>query len=626
MKLPIQVTRWPHFAVVAVTVLAQVLLVAVTYKKLLLNPHDYLLCKHYDGIKTYYTYQYYINQAWQKGSMLFTGMNYPFGDYILYTDNGPLIAWLVKAAAQVVPAVGAHAIPVYNFLMLGFIVLSSYLLVKILSLLLKNQLLIIAFSLILPWTNPQIMRFTIGHMNLSISAALLVGIYCLLRLYLAYFSQERSRKWVLLFVSSLVVFSLIHMYYLVLVLAFTGFFYLFWWLQAWKRNEPRMPIFRDGLLLVSLPLVICVGVIRLIDRYNHLRNSTAQGYDWIEWKLNFSALFTPYGYNKVRFLFESANGVPYESYAYLGAFGLFGMLVWLGLRFFGNRAVYSFEPLKTERTGQFLVLLGLAALASLFISLGDYYYVADGKFRFVNYLNTFFYLQKLTNLVTQFRCLGRFVWIFFWTFNFVLLFLIDRSLSRNPAWWFKGLVAVLVALAAIDLKNTLGYSRHDSVVPNILYAPEHLTEVKALLSNQNPKAYQALLTIPFYHVGSEGDYSYTIDPEETVSNLSMQLSLHTGLPLMASKLARTPPRFAQLQFATFQNGQPADTLRALMDNRPVLVIYNKAYYDGRNNYFSSLTREPAATVVNQGAQLPERLGMQKLHEVNDWVLYKWQPR
>ncbi|KAA9331874.1 hypothetical protein [Adhaeribacter soli] len=148
-----------------------------------------------------------------------------------------------------------------------------------------------------------------------------------------------------------------------------------------------------------------------------MRRAGAEGYGWDEWKLTLPALFTPYNHNKIDFLFQSTKNIPYESYAFLGPFPLFGMVLWLLLYLFNKNNRPLLKPRGIIAANYFFAFFGLATVASVLIAIGEEYYFSNREYVFNNYLRGFFYLHKITDMVTQFRCLGRFSWIFFWFIN-----------------------------------------------------------------------------------------------------------------------------------------------------------------------------------------------------------------
>src|SRR5688572_29704496 len=55
-----------------------------------------------DGIKNYFCYLYFIH--YDQGTH-FTGMNYPFGENILFTDNMPALAWAIATLKTWFPGI-----------------------------------------------------------------------------------------------------------------------------------------------------------------------------------------------------------------------------------------------------------------------------------------------------------------------------------------------------------------------------------------------------------------------------------------------------------------------------------------------------------------------------------------
>src|SRR4051812_17668941 len=47
-----------------------------------------------DSIKNYYTFVYHIKA--DKNILSFSGMNYPIGEHIVFTDCQPLITWILR--------------------------------------------------------------------------------------------------------------------------------------------------------------------------------------------------------------------------------------------------------------------------------------------------------------------------------------------------------------------------------------------------------------------------------------------------------------------------------------------------------------------------------------------------
>ncbi len=63
------------------------------YKPVLVSPQKFLAAGG-DGMKNYYTYMYHVR--YDTTYWGFEGMNHPFGENILFTDNQPLFANAIK--------------------------------------------------------------------------------------------------------------------------------------------------------------------------------------------------------------------------------------------------------------------------------------------------------------------------------------------------------------------------------------------------------------------------------------------------------------------------------------------------------------------------------------------------
>ncbi len=603
-------------------ILLQGALLLYTFWKILAAPNVHFFANQYDGLKNYFTLHAYLQQPFEQGVLKFNQFNYPFGDYVLFTDNTPLFTVSLKLFSHYIFDLSNQGFLLFHLFLIGSILLSSVLIFKILQRFVPQFWLIAFFSVALPWLNPQVMRLQVGHFNLSFSWVLLAVFYCLLRIYAGGNTVKIARKWSLILVIVLVSAAFLHMYYLILGVAFTGFFFFFSFIQDLLQQKRNFSGWLLAGLTIFSPLALTYAITRLIDGYYQLRRSGAEGYGWDEWKLTLPAFFTSYGHNKIDFLVRSSKNIPYESHAYLGAFALFGLLFWLLLYFFDkqNRAFLSLKSLLL--TNNFLVLCGLAATASVLIAIGEEYFFGDRDYVFKNYLNAFFYVHKVTNQVTQFRCLGRFNWVFFWFFNFAAVFSLSYFLRNYSRRWFAYLAGLLLLLAAADVKDTITHIRKDVISENNLTAEKATQDMRLLLQQVDVKQYQAILPVPYYHVGSE-DYNFTIDPEEGFATETMRLSVMSDLPLMGNKMSRTPQPHAEMLFSIFTEAGMASTLKQELGEKPVLVLVNKTFFDGSNTYGNNLNLEPAKSVFAYGPKVVPQYNMKKLAENGAYELYRW---
>lgn len=78
-----------------------------------------------DGYKNYYTLAYYLQN--DQGSH-FSGMNYPYGENILFTDNQPAMAFILKGLSAVYPGISGHVHGFITYMAFLSIVVAAFLL------------------------------------------------------------------------------------------------------------------------------------------------------------------------------------------------------------------------------------------------------------------------------------------------------------------------------------------------------------------------------------------------------------------------------------------------------------------------------------------------------------------
>ena len=605
----------------------QLLVLGATYFNLLFHPGQYLIVDHYDGIKSYFSVASFLRQPLGDG-MLLHGHNYPFGEYMYFTDSTPLLIAPLHWLVQTVPALAPYGVYLYDVFILSSLVVSTGLLVLILRRLELPAWLALLLAVALPWLGPQTIRLNVGHLSLAYTPATLFIIWGLQRLYAAWQAGEPLARHFALLLLGIVVASWLHFYYLVLLGGAVAFFVAVLLIESWRKHRPwrELAIGCGATLLAALGLTW--GLLQLLDPLNSERSVLANGYDWVEWKFQFGSLFAGYIYNKLRFPFERTALVPYESASYLTSFVLFGLLIVAVLVLFRRLPKAARFPwTATEGTARFVKYLLLGSLPMAFIALGEKIELDGGAYVIHNYLNVFMWLHKLTERITQFRVLGRFIWPFWWAIVLVFSWYVARW--RHIAglrWALVGLCGLLV----LDTANATHFYHTQTQRLNLLSWPAATEPVTRLLGWTDKGRYQALLPLPYYHVGTELEDagSLTVDPDDPHCSVTYQLSMVSGLPLMSHKGARAITSQAEQLYSIFSPGGPDPQLLARMDQRPVLVFLDSAYYDGRNNYYRDGLRDRPrmrAAFERAPAFIREQR-MRRIKHQGSWSLYEWYPK
>ena len=118
------------------------------------------------------------------------GQNYPFGEYMYYTDSTPPVVALLHALVQAMPTLGPYGLYLYDLFILSSLIVGTGLLVLIFRRLALPGWLTVLLSVALPWLGPQTIRLNVGHMSLAYTPALLFMVWGLQRLYAAWRTHE----------------------------------------------------------------------------------------------------------------------------------------------------------------------------------------------------------------------------------------------------------------------------------------------------------------------------------------------------------------------------------------------------------------------------------------------------
>lgn len=617
--------RWPT-ALVALVL--QVLVLAGTYTTLLFHPGQYLIVDHYDGIKSYFSMAAFLRQPLGDGALLH-GHNYPFGEYIYYTDVAPLLVAPLHWLVQTVPDLAPYGIYFFDVFILSGLVVSTGLLVLIMRRLAMPAWLTVLLAVALPWLGPQTIRLQVGHMSLAYTPALLFTIWGLQRLHAAWWADQPVGRHFAVLLAGIVGAAWIHFYYLPLMSGMLVFFVMVLVIESWRTRRPWKRLVGGTAATLAGAVALTWGLLQFLDGYYKQRPVGSNGYDWIEWKFQFTSLFTGYVYNKVRFLFERTSGVTYESSSYLTSFVLFGLLLVAVLLVFRRLPQAArLSGLSADSRAGFLKCLLLAALPMAFIALGEKIDIDNGSYVLYNYLNVFRWLHKLTDRVTQFRALGRFIWPFWWAVVLGFGWYVARWQRIAGLRWA---LLALCGLLVIDTVNATHFYRTQTQRPNLLTEKSTLEPVQQLLGWPEAGRYQALLPLPFYHAGTEWvdePTNFNTDPDDAHCNTTYQLSMVSGLPLMSQKATRSVSSQAEHLYSMFKPGGPDATLLSLLDQRPILVFLDTVYFDGRNNYYRDILRDRPTMrpVYEREMAFVREQGMRRIRHQGTWSLYEWYPK
>ncbi len=512
-----------------------------------------------DGIKNYYTPAWYV--AYDSGTH-FSGMHYPYGDNVVYSDNQPLVSWTLQWVFNTFHIDAGYVPFAMHLLMLLSFAGCAMLLAALLSRWLPSRSWVVAFAVLITCMSPQTERMY-AHFSLA------YPIFFPLIWWLHIRAKEQAYRFssLLWLALSMTAFAFLHLYYLLIALAFS----LALLLIQTIRKEITWRKAGQVLMAAVLPFI-------LLLLYTHLTDTIAdrpeRPFGFFFYKASFQSVFIP-PYGPLSRLWHEQlhwGRTNMEGYAWVGHFGLLmlaGILTWAVLKYISKKTVFTLFP-STFLSYSYAALLLLAFSMALPFSLG-----MEGLLDVIPFLQ-------------QFRSPGRFSWAFYYVFmvgcTIALWHFKEKTAFKNGRW----IVAVVVALLAYD---SLGYWTHtgkniraNAGANSFLQADEQSPVVDMLThAGYTTEDFQAILFLPFYHMGSEKLY---IDKGAGHMYRSMSDAYATGLPMLNTMMSRTS--ISQSLEVSALAGHPliAKYLPAAMDARPLLLVTAEAMLNIPENYLA----------------------------------------
>jgi len=196
-------TFWGLLAVLAVAAL----LIWASHGEWLRAPNDVMFSKSSDGLKNYMTSAWHVQQ--DSGYVHYSGMDYPFGDHVLFTDNQPILCAGIKWWSKNVSDVRGDVVGIIHLTLVLSIIFGA----GVIYLLLRKLHLPVWYAGLsamgIAFLSPQYNRFD-GHFGLSH-----IWVLPMLLLLLCRYEERQSRRYQSLLIGILIWFSAqLHFYYL----------------------------------------------------------------------------------------------------------------------------------------------------------------------------------------------------------------------------------------------------------------------------------------------------------------------------------------------------------------------------------------------------------------------------
>lgn len=544
-----------------VTLLLSFFVLNSFYYDVLFAPNKHVFNPSGDGLKNYYTAAYFIKNNQSLTS--FEGMNYPYGESVMYTDGHPALSYILKTLSILIPDVDTNVIGILNTVMLLSILLTSFIIYHIFKQLNFHDYFASFSAVGLTYLSPQIFRLQ-GHYSLSYGFAIPLTILLIILV-----SKNKKTLPTLSFLAiNNIIWFFTHPYLGLMTSGMTALYAIFSFTpkgvvsfnDSWKQ---KMLLGLSG----TLPILLFLSFSSIID-HHEFRPTNPHGIN--EYHATFESVFLP---NRAPFKqnveqFYKYDGTSWEGVSYIGIVSLIILTL-----FFFRSVKQSFEQSKIIFFNNWLdnhVLkkMILCSIVFLFFSM-----LLPFRWGLEEMVDRF-------SSIKQFRAIGRFAWVFYYVLGISVLYLINNwitvLLSKHST---KLAYALIIGVPVLYLSEGFAYhkevggsiSKSDNIF-RLKRSPQEIKDAVELLSQNN---FQALIPLPFYHVGSD---NYGKSGSDKSMKLSMVLSFQTGLPLVSSHLARTSLKETRKSFQLFsENHFKKNISRKLTSELPFLIMHTKEF-------------------------------------------------
>lgn len=506
--------------------------------------------------KNYFTFLYH--SVFDKG-LWFNGMNYPYGEHIIYADGQPLISTFLNLFTHV----NIHqALAVMDLLIAFSYVLAMLFTYGILRYFEVAPFIAIIFACLICVMSPQVLRVR-SHFALSYMCPIPMLFYWSLQYY-----ASAAKKYAAYIFAMGLIMSFIHLYLgaiiFIWVALYTAGYFLF------NRDNWRLKAGHVIPLLVSAAalFVIIKLTIALTDPYKDRPAFPLNTLDSITRKRDvISSPFSPiWKYLSEKKFYKWWISEGDEGYTYPGIV----VLCVLG-------ASLVFAVLGRIRMGKVKSTVSDRAFPPIWLFIGLAFLALAMGIPFIWHMH---WLLNYLSLFKQFRAMGRFSWVFYYVatvYAVVVLVRWQQTLAgRGRPVLGYAIMACAFSLWAFEASGIVQYTRGfiangRSVYDQFTYKDEMKWPEYLATQNRKGNDFQATLLLPLFVSGSEklwvgGDPSWSM-------SLGMRASTQLHLPIVDVMMSRTSWGITEKQVKT-AGGPYADKpmLHDLKSNKPFLVL------------------------------------------------------
>lgn len=485
-------------------------IIFIQFNEVFRTPGQISFAQGGDGIKSSFVMLYHIK--YDKEYWRTQAMNYPYGESVFFTDNQAFISGFFKFLKDHGLDISDHALGIVNLWMLLSFVFCALFIFLILKELQLPAWISVLGALIITFLSPQWDRFG-GHYTLTYAWAFPISIYLIIKFY-------KRPSFLISIITSVYMFILCgkHLYFLVLSGILIVFVFVYIFIKENERFGGRWRLDLHFAIQLLIPFLLFSFFTSLFD---HNMDRTAYPWGFIQSTTTLGGIFLPVGKPYAEFIHFS---VKLKTVAFVGLTASIVFLavhlssVYRGIRF-GYVSLFRLTDNPT------LNLLYWASFVSFLISLGLPFSL--GLENWLNYTGPF----------RQFRAIGRFIFPFYYMLGIFTIYVLWKWQHRKTNYQVKIIFAIAILFYGYDAWLNLEQNTGKHI--NRLEALNDRTnqlERNQWVHHHDWEDFQAIMPIPYFHVGSENYWLNGGSPNQSDAYIA---SLKTGLPLNSVMLSRT---------------------------------------------------------------------------------------
>ena len=444
-------------------------------------------------------------------------MNYPYGEHVFFTNNQPLLSNTVKFISQNIVDISDYMLGILNFMMLFCLVIAPLILYLIFTGVGVGPVLSILASVGITYLSPQIDRFG-GHFNLCYVCVIPLMIY----LVMQFFKKPGFLLTFLIFLTAMAA-ALTHFYFY----GFLAVLLLFFYGAYLAGNEQIFSKKYMWAVHLFIQLVLPFLILQAFYISDHVTDRPGYPWGFLYYRAYPQSIFLPFNKPYGQFLhrFIHTNFIDWEGFAFVGLMATTGMVIFL-IRTFIKTLAGRFREIWKVTTNTQLNILFWASLVLLLYSFG------------LPFILGLEWLIDLIGPVRQMRGIARFSWLFYYVMNIVTVYWLWEGWKKaNRKHWALGLLIVSMFILLYDAYYQVR-NRGKSLENNIpSLVDRNLTEPEnQWIKRHDLSRYQALIPMPYYHIGSENIW---IDGGCDIVPASFIAIKNSKLPSLGVMLSRT---------------------------------------------------------------------------------------